>query len=137
MDLLDYSKGDEIPLITHFLCCHSLKFGINVIGIVDIFAAMFWLVLLIGFHEDWYLWLIYLSVGVFRIFYWYQLRKEDEFHTRRNYYFTHLVSNICYFIVFIIHFFVSWVKYDEFPIVFMLWQIVMCFIMLYLLLVVR
>ena len=105
--------------------------------VFDVFATILWMAMMFTFTDDWYLFVPYWCLSLSRLITGYWYIENDCYNSRRNYYFAHVISDICFGILFMVHFFVYLAKYQEFPVLFLLWQISLCFIYLYFLLVAR
>ena len=76
--------------------------------VFDVFATILWMALMFTLTSEWYLFGTYWCLSLSRLTTGHWQMERDDFKSRRNYYFAHVVSDICYVILFIVHFIISW-----------------------------
>lgn len=106
VDLHDYPTEREDNLIKNFLCCYSIEFGVQFMLIFDVFATILWMALMFTFTSEWYLFVTYWCLSISRLVTGYWNMEKDDFSSRQYYYIAHVVSDICYGILFTTQFFI-------------------------------
>ena len=134
-----YQKHDEVPLISSFCACYTIEVGIQLIALSDMIMAMVWFTLFfksisIGM---WPFYIFYFILTCGRIGYYVKFAQDDTQMTRRNNYFAQISSSACFMFLYCIHMLTYWIKFDKFPVGFLLWLIFSAFNVIYEILVVR